>query len=283
MPRKKFAEAEARVVQAQTDRLRYLSRRQGFRRMIDWLTELRDALPGTPGQLTWERIEAYPKFLVSLQVTAEKWGVAWDLLSVLSSHAWHENRSPQERIPSAASLSELPVIAWTNSFLTLPGKTGFGSKNLEPTPGDSRYLNLRVDLDHPVDALVPLIEKELAIHSRKYLHGRRRRTDTVDFNLGVFDRVVSGQPFKAISTELKVRLSTVKSAYLAACRAVFEPGTAPSKKQVTLDAFNLTDHFEKCPVCRQALNPEQMCAAARIYVEQDQKGRSELPGYDTSR
>jgi hypothetical protein len=201
---------------------------------------------------------------------------------VLSSHAWHENRSPQERIPSAASLSELPVIAWTNSFPTLPGKTGFGSKNLEPTPGDSRYLNLRVDLDHPVDALVPLIEKQLAIHSRRY-RGRRRRTNTVDFNLGVFDRVVAGEPFKAISTELKVRLSKVKSAYLTACRAIFGPGTAPSKKRVTLDPFNPTDHCEKCPVCRHALNPEQFCAAARIYVEQDRKGRSELPGYDTSR
>ena len=76
---------------------------------------------------------------------------------------------------------------------------------------DDRFLFLRLDLWHPADDLLPLIECELRqqIGSRRH---RRRRLDKANFYLEVFDRARDGTPFSKIAAELKRSVSTVKSA-----------------------------------------------------------------------
>lgn len=137
-------------------------------------------------------------------------------------------------------------------------------------PFQGTWLDIRVNLSYPKDVLESLISKELG----KALAGRKRkqkqllgknsrlRTSTVAFELKVFDRCEAGQTFEDIAKELNVktkslkgRLSTVRSAYLAACRKIqAETGqpiqTAPSDSK----------HFyDTCPICSIASKTDQFC------------------------
>jgi hypothetical protein len=166
-------------------------------------------------------------------------------------------------------LFDPPVIAWT----TLPPLPGVDPP--KPEPEDTRYLNMRVDLDHPVETLLPLIEKELGSHSHAYRRGRRR-LDRVDFYIQVFDLAESGETFKDIARKLKCRPPTVKSAFLAARRNVFGFVAGPSASSFLSPASTSTRHSQKCPICRKAEEFEEMCTQARRYALQDHKSHREL-------
>ena len=153
MARKGHAEALRETQWAPEARLQYLSRNHEFRQAIDSLTTLRDTLPGKSDVLTLDRFEALQDFLAKLEEAAAEWGVPWDLLSLLSSRHWGKNDELEKRIPAASVVFDSPVIGWTDTLRQQCLSPFLGNDPPEPLPEDSRYLNLRVDLNHPVDAL----------------------------------------------------------------------------------------------------------------------------------
>ncbi len=147
---------------------------------------------------------------------------------------------------------------------------------------DERFLYLRVDLQHPVDDLLPLIEIEL----RDQIGNRppkRRRLDKVDFHLAVFDLACEGLTFARIADELGRRPSSVRSAYFAAAQRVLGPADVPEKRHLPLDYFNPTTHAKTCSTCKNAKAVEEMCPETQRFIRQDHVAQRELPGYDTTR
>jgi hypothetical protein len=136
MARKKRDQAEADIRRAHEARLRYLSRNLEFRRLIDSLITLRNALPGKSGDLTGERVQAVQGFRAKLEEAASQWGVPWDLLSQLSWDKWHENAEHKERIPAAFIFSDSPVVAWTD--ILPPWVSSLLGDLPEPRPEDTR-------------------------------------------------------------------------------------------------------------------------------------------------
>lgn len=283
MARKGQREAEGVTERAHLTRLQYLSRNPDFRKSLDSLTNLRSALP-EPGtsELTNERLDVLLGFTVRADQIAREWGIPFDLLSALAWKKWLEGVEPQERIPAASPLMDPPVVAWMDGVPAFMASV-FGMDSTERQPEDNRYLNLRVDLDHPVEALLPLIEKELGRFSREHRQGRRRRLDTVAFHLGVFDRAEAGETFKAIASNLGKRSSTVKSAFLVARRNIYGSIPGPSKGKLPLRDFDPEKHSRDCAVCKTAQTFETMCAKVRKYALQDHKSQRELTGFDPVR
>src|SRR5262249_32633825 len=151
--------------------------------------------------------------------------------------------------PAASVFFDSPVAAWTDALIA-----PFGISLPAPRHEDGRYLNLRIDLDHPADTLLPLIERELGRYSRQYRR-QRRRLKEAPFNLRVFDLAESGETFKAIFQTVRKPVTTVRSAYLTASRNVFGPGLTHSKKTLPLVNFDANAHCETCPTCRKATLP----------------------------
>lgn len=280
MARKRSAEAEAETQRAHEARLRYLSRNHEFRRDVDSLIRLRDALPPEQGKLTPERLKALQPFVATLEQVGKKWGVPWNLLSLVSSEGWHNASPPEERVSAASFLFDKPVIAWNDAPLPLLALVGIAEP--EQTPADTRYLNLRVDLDYPVDTLVPMIEQEVRRFAKHRPRGRRR-PDKVDFYLQVFDLAEQAETFPAIAKALTAPPSTVKSAFLAARRNIFGTMTAAasSKKELPLADFRRDEHVQTCPTCRSAERFEDMCSRTRAYAFQDHESQREQTGLDT--
>lgn len=146
---------------------------------------------------------------------------------------------------------------------------------------EDRFLFFRIDLEHPLEDLLSLIEKEL-----REVYGtrprRRRRLDRVDFQLRVFDLAEEGKTFSTIAAELQHRPSTIKSAFLVARRNVFGRAGVPSKKRLPLASFDTYEHVVGCPTCQGAQRFEQMCQKARLYANLDTKSQRELTGSDTT-
>lgn len=135
-------------------------------------------------------------------------------------------------------------------------------------PVKGRLLPLTVDLACPVDITLPVIEAAL----RRLRRGRptkRGRPGSLDFQLAVFDQVkLEGQDFRTVARRLGKPISTVRSAYLAACRKVGVAGVPPAKRRAPP---NDPGPCDKCPNpgCRSAQRPEEFCPAHRAWVEQD--------------
>lgn len=283
MARRGRAAAERETEQAAVAQLGYLARNPQFCKSVDVLAELRDALPGTSSVLTLERVEALEGLQAKLQEAGAEWGIPWDLLSLLSFRQWRRDQDPSERIPSASFLSDSPVVAWPDSFtLPEPFVSVLRADGRESVPEPTRYLNLRVDLDHPVEALLPLIEKELGRHSPRHRRGRRR-LNQVEFHLKVFDLAEEGMTFKAMAVKLGRRPSTIKSALLVARRKIFGDAPIPSKAALPLLDFDPATHVPRCSTCQNALALEEMCGKARAYGRQDHRGQRELTGLETDR
>jgi len=160
-----------------------------------------------------------------------------------------------------------------------------------PRPGST--LDIRVDLSYPQDVLEAEIKRELckAIRTRRNYEKRgllpsrpqRVHLEKIGFYLKVYDQAAAGQTFRKIAKGLKKRVSTVKSAYLVACRSIFVGSQKPPKRHLPAKAPGVLHDCEKCPVCRCAERPEDLCPVAKAYAGQDQVSQRELPGVDTLR
>jgi hypothetical protein len=146
---------------------------------------------------------------------------------------------------------------------------------------DPHTLYLRIDLPYPQDVLLASIEQSVrqAINERssviKRATGRRHRSDKADFELTVYDQVTAGATFQQIATDLGEPVSSVKSAYAAACRNIGI--RRPPKRQAPLVGFDPDTHFRTCLICGTAQTSNDMCGPASVYINQDQKSQWAQP------
>lgn len=251
MPRKKGDEATLQAQRAQATRWRYLLRNPDFRNDLKRLSSLQGNIRRTK------------KFLELRETIADKWGLLW--------------------IPGKAILRSF----WLEDTQDIPDLEPFGAEwGVDYSPvavtklTEDRFLFLRVDLQHPVEDLLPLIEKEL----REVTQSRtitRRRLDKVDYHLQVFKLVVAGHSFPQIAKTLNRRPSTVKSAFLAASRNIFGAAKIPRKKALALANFDPSTHMKSCPTCQKAKHGKELCTPALLYANQDFKAQRETTGHDT--
>lgn len=253
MSRKKAHEATLQAQRAQEARWRYLLRNPNFRKDLRDLSRLQGDLQHT---------ENFFKLSEEIQ---DRWGLLWIPGEAIRRSFYLE--SPEDSFDLERFGAEWGV-AYSPVAVTELRK--------------NRFLFLRADLQHPVEDLLPLIEKELR-EATQGRHQRRRRLDTVDFYLRVFDLAVNGDTFSQIAKKLKRRPSTIKSAYLAASRNIFGPAEKPRKKTLPLVDFDPSTHMERCPTCQEAQAPEEFCSPARLYACQDTKAQREVIGHDTNR
>lgn len=250
MPRKHRNQATTQSHAVQIARWRYLLRNSEFQKDLD---ALNGALKGNGLQFFEER-----------ERIADKWGLL--------------------RIPGEA------IVYWPggrphpDDFESLEkyGSEDFVSRSPVTATElrESRFLILWVDLNHPADVLLPLIEEELRHQIRPQ---RRHRLDKVDFHLRVFDLASEGLTFSEIANKVHSNVSTVKGAYLAATKKIFVDTDRPKKKHLSLEYFDPESHQRNCATCKSAKTAAQMCSDARRYLVQDRVSQRELTGYDTTR
>jgi len=157
---------------------------------------------------------------------------------------------------------------WANSIVWLPAVSNKISKH--------GVMKLYIDLNCPIDVLLPLIQEELRESVALYRDGpsRRWRTEKTDFYLKVYDLTLEQHSFPSIARQLKRPVSTVKSAFLIASQHIF--GALPgSKKEVFLKTFDAHKHVKSCPICRRAPTSEEMCQQARAYIGIDYESQHE--------
>jgi hypothetical protein len=150
--------------------------------------------------------------------------------------------------------------------------------------GDPHTLYLAIELAYPQDVLLSLIEQTLrqVIGERSKLIKRdsrkRLRSDTADMGRAVYDQVVSGATFQKIASKLKRPVSSVKSAYLAACRNIHGSHPPRPKRHMPLEGFDpAANHFQTCKDCKDAQRPEDFCGPNRAYTNQDYVSQRERP------
>jgi hypothetical protein len=159
------------------------------------------------------------------------------------------------------------------------GETVIGPDQLD----NPHTLYLEIELAYPRDVLLALIEETLSEvvekrRSRIKLNVRKRqRSDKADFELAAYDQVLAGESFPTIAARLRRPVSSVKSAYLAACWNIFGSAPPRRKRDMPLVAFDFANHVPKCEICKHAERPEEFCAPARAYSNQDYVSLKELP------
>ncbi len=246
MPRKSRKQAGSQTAERQKTRWRYLLRNLDFQKDLESFHKLQRR---NKGELDW---------INACEQVADKWGLV--------------------RIPGEIIIYWPGVPLEPEDYPSLEQYWSQFDVSVDYSPvasteiRDDRFLFFRVDLNHPVQDLLPLIEEEL----REQTHHRRRkrtRADKVDFHLQVFDMASTGRTFRAIARVLSSRVSTVKSAYLSASSRIFGSDTIPSKytlvERRTFAGFDEHTHMQECGLCKAAKTQEEFCKAALRYANQD--------------
>ena len=117
----------------------------------------------------------------------------------------------------------------------------------------------------------------------------RRRWDTFDYYLQVYDLGMENETFATIARTLKKRVSTVKSAWLSIARTISSfdltgqkksqlhlPRAYRTKKQLILKAFDPTNHVSQCERCTKAKCANEMCLQVQLFISQETRGQREL-------
>jgi hypothetical protein len=255
LPRRKSAEAQAATRRAVAARWRYTIRNPRFREEIEALHVLKAPARSDEFHAECHRVSrAWRAPITAVYVWAE-WG-------------WPDDIAELDAFADNPVLFDLPVAL---KYESLPDDSG---NNLPVGPArvllrDGHVVELHVDLNFPVDDLLPLIEKELRALARG-LRRPKRRPDRADLQLRVFDLAASDLQFSRIARKLGEPESTVKSAFLSARRHVYG-ADAPSKRDLPLRTsaaagFDPATHVPKCARCRNAKTVETMCTLAKAYA-----------------
>ncbi len=273
MPRRKGSEAENEALKNREVRWRYLLRHPEFRA---GLNELRRHYRDGGGYSQKEK----------------NFGDKWELYSIPGEilQPYHRNYLTEDLCLEAIERYESFFQHNDRDFIGCPVSAGDPWDIHDwidpPFPGSRPgvFLEIMVDLRYPLDLLVTLIEQEIrtALHKRTRPR-QRRRLDKVETYLKVYDLAEKGESYGAIAKALKRRVSTVKSAYLAASRNIFGSAKMPRKRALPLASLDPDTHVQRCPTCQRAQNFEEMCAQARLYTGQETKGQRALTGLDVTR
>ena len=144
---------------------------------------------------------------------------------------------------------------------------------------DNRFLFLLLDLNHPIQDLLPLIEQELR-QARTDKKQKRNRLDKAGDQIKVFDLAIEGVSFPKIAKTMGRRVSTVKEMFFSAARNVYGSPEPPSKEKQAEDRllfrFDPKTHTETCEICKDAKSFDQFCKAMQHYANQDQVALREI-------
>ncbi len=232
MPRRSAQKAESEIKREMEIRWAYLLRNPHFQKAMD---ELMDIRTGKKKDLEGREFTILKKYRVN--------NLSDDHLKLLISSSLTWDTGKREELVVKKPPLEGPVVA-----LYWPDE----SDHMASGMGTGPYMTITVDLSYPIDLLLPLIEEE--IRTAHPFLGRRRHRDKDAFKLKVYDLAQKRVPFTLIAMKLKSRVSTVKSAYIAARRNIFEN-----------IAGKLHD-CEKCPTCKKAKTIDQLCPQARADI-----------------
>jgi len=272
MPHRKGPKAEADAAKARESRWRYLLRHPEFRAALNELRRhYRDG--GGYGQEEKDFLDKWELYCIP------------EILQPYLRNYLTEDLCLEtiERYESFFQLKD-------GDFIGCPVLAGdpwdIHEWNDPPFPGSRPgvFLEILVDLRYPLDLLVTLIEQEIRTARQKSTRPRqRRRLDKLEPYLKVYDLAEKGESYGAIAKTLKRRVSTVKSAYLAASRNIFGTAKMPRKRALSLASFDPNAHVQRCPTCQRAQKFEEMCAQSRLYAGQETKGQREPTGHDVTR
>ncbi len=197
----------------------------------------------------------------------ERWRVSYSVFEQL----YFQNRNLPDLGPSTVGQYEEvldptdalsgAVHTWDPYYdyeehIPMDGEGGF---TIEPTPGTqpNTRLSISVDLSYPLDIITAIIGSHIreakSKHDAVYGHGQKRRPrrlnlKAVDKQLSVFDLARNGSTIDAICQKFKMKPSTVRSHYWAACYKI----------GIELPKFRLASPepvpFDECPdpACRDA-------------------------------
>lgn len=97
---------------------------------------------------------------------------------------------------------------------------------------------------------------------------RRQSLEVLARRLLVWDAYQREGTFRGVAKTLSLPPTTVRGLYMQACQDIYgHDGAREPLRRVTIDPAR---HAEGCPQCRAAEHGEQLCAAARAFVNQDQ-------------
>ena len=262
MARKTKAQAEKNVERHIDASWRFLLRNTKFQRNIDFLHKRQKYKHSTP-----------KSYLKHKELIADRWGVL--LIPGKLLNYW-------PGYPLEAE--DYPMLEYY--LRSYPGSIVDYSPVTTTELLDDRFLFLRVDLKHPLQDILPLTEEAI----REATNGRlrkRQRLDKVDEQLTVYDSAFQGVPFKKIASKLNLRVSTVKSIYIAAGLKIYGKNERPNKKQLETELlmadFDSDTHTKNCTICSTAETTKQMCQQAQYYSNQDYGSQRESLGLDTTR
>jgi hypothetical protein len=238
MPRKKVAEAHAEQKAKGSARIRYLIRNPVFQEEFNELRKLVAQEDDIGAQL--DRMRKFE----------DRWAVPFLV------------RYPKLFQKRDDTLLSADTISKFESMVTADVRPARLLNDVDSFRDASRlYICVDLNCDRTVESLCALIEEEVrrAFRERQGNALRSRtREDKIDFYLKVFDRAERGDKFVTMSRELKKRLSTIKSAFLAARRNVFGSNAASSKEDLPRANFDPVKHCQQCSQCQKATRFEDV-------------------------
>jgi len=144
----------------------------------------------------------------------------------------------------------------------------------------TRFLFVRLDLSHPIESILPLVEKQIRPKAKHFIKQNQSQLKKIDFQLQVYDRAgLTGESFSVVARELRKPTATIKTAFLLVKKKIdslfpalypFSPNQKePTKKALALASLDPETHVTSCSKCKKAEEFDQMCAQARLFIKQD--------------
>jgi hypothetical protein len=228
----------------------------------------------------------------------ENWSQIMVNLWSTYSNFWNLRRinlKPIELWPSTTHLSLDDILALephTSVFIT-PQEPVLISNDSDdkylarPTPSHpQRFLFVRVDLSHPTENLLPLVEKAIRFSAQNYTKRSKSQLKKIVFQLQVYDRAAfQGERFSVVAREFRKPIATIKNAYLLAknkidvlaIKPISHSEKPPNKKARVLANFNANfdpeTHYTSCPTCKNANTADEMCPLVQSFANQDHRSR----------
>jgi hypothetical protein len=262
MARKNATQAKAELESDKKARIRYLLRNPSFQREFN---ELRSRV---------RRIGDFLKQLSEVAAFESRWGI-----ECIACHPALYQR-PDDRVLDSSTVPHFEKILTSDLYqVKLIGDIG------SFTADGRLWLHIDLNSNRTVDSVLAVVEQEIrrSFPKRK----KRKRLDSVNFNLAVFDLVIQRKTFYEIKKILGKPISTVKSAFLAATREIFgEPKFKRDKSIYFSPMDNPSTHLDTCEVCKRAMADVKgvgdFCPEFLAFVNQDYVPQREMTSYDTT-
>lgn len=278
MSKKKFSTATHELEAAQQVHWRLLLRNLTFQEDMAFLKKMYAAYKNNPPSPPDSKYRA--SAMADLWITlSNNWGLR--RINLYPIQLWPETKH--------LSLDDILALESHTSLFITPYEPVLISndphdKNLARTPPSfslapsTRFLFVRLDLSHPIESILPLVEKQIRPKAKQFIKQNQSQLKKIDFQLQVYDRTaLQAESFSVVAREFRKPIATIKSAYLLArnkiaalaITPIFLSENQPNKKGRALASFDPETHITSCSKCKKAEEFDQMCAQARLFTNQE--------------